>query len=63
MNILVEGTRVMQLSKMLRERDIDYEVTTTDTNMMGTSPRRMRSPVSSKLRGLSGSACLSTTSI
>lgn len=46
MEVLVEGTRIMQVEKLLRERDIGYEVVVSDTTGVSGGPRRVRSPVS-----------------
>ncbi|CAH0588966.1 unnamed protein product [Chrysodeixis includens] len=45
MEVLVEGTRTMQVEKLLRERDIRFEVLVSDTNGATGVPRRARSPI------------------
>ncbi|KAM3965857.1 carboxypeptidase B [Aphomia sociella] len=44
MDVIVEGQRTMQLEKLLKERDIPFEVTVTDTTL-SNSPQRVRSPI------------------
>ncbi|XP_021207339.3 carboxypeptidase B, partial [Bombyx mori] len=45
MDVIVEGTRTMQVEKLLRERDISFDVVTNDITSLVGPPRRVRSPV------------------
>ncbi|XP_028172435.1 carboxypeptidase B-like [Ostrinia furnacalis] len=45
MDVMVEAQRIMQVEKLLREREIYYEVTVNDTAVVSHSPHRARSPM------------------
>ncbi|XP_059052554.1 carboxypeptidase B-like [Achroia grisella] len=48
MDVIVEGQRTMQLEKLLKEREIPFDVTVTDTTQC-SSPNRVRSPISTSI--------------
>ncbi|XP_022823021.1 carboxypeptidase B-like isoform X1 [Spodoptera litura] len=49
MEVLVEGTRVMQMAKLFRGRDIPFDVIVSDASGCGGT-RRTRSPLATRLR-------------
>lgn len=54
MNVMVACMRVMQVEKLLRERNIQYDVAERVKNASNGSPKRIRSPVrNTRLRSLS----------
>lgn len=49
MEVLVEGTRIMQMAKLFRGRDIPFDVIMSDASAcVGT--RRFRSPLVTRLK-------------